>query len=305
MNHLPLSVDRCRAAPRASGLGVRVSCCLAAVALLAAACSGSAANSSSEVAPRGSVAQQGVTPAPTTVPTSPSAAVAPATGPLDVVGIGDSFIGWSTVVEQFAELLAEERGAAVSVDKIAGQTTNRLDYLRTADSAKALLSEAEIVIVQPQPGPPAAPAFRLHFLGDCGGEDGRDCFRSALEDFEAYIGDLLDEVITMTPDETEILVTLAGVWGVAAFYPRLEESDPATYRLFVDHVLAIQDLSAEAATDRDIRTVDVSLAFHGPDPYQPAHEDYLLPDRAHPSAEGSRVVAELLLAASAAATSVG
>lgn len=279
---------------------------LLVLVLLATGC-GSTGDSVAESPDRATGATPPKTPEPdvaetaTTAPNidaSETATTAPnvdaATEPWEVVGIGDSFIGWSTVTEQYAQLLGEDAGADVSVGKIVSPTSNRLEYLRSTETASDLLSTADVVIVQPQPGPPSGPAWRLYSSGDCGGVDNEDCFRSARADFEIYIGDLFDEVITMTPDHTIIVATLVGAWGVAAFNPGLEESDPETYRLFVDHVVALQELSAQAATERGIPAVDVTLAFHGPDPYQPAAEEYLLPDRTHLTDEGSRVVAELL-----------
>lgn len=218
----------------------------------------------------------------------------PGEEPWDLVGIGDSFIGWSTVAEQYAELLGEHLGVEINVAKIVNPTMNRLEYLRTHDAAQDLLADAEIVVVQPQPGPPSLAAWGPYFAGECGGADDQECFRTALADFDLYIGELFDELIAATRDDTVIMATLVGAWGVAAFNPGIAEDDPDAYRILVNHVINLQQLAAAAAADRGIATVDVSLAFHGPDYHQPAAEAYLLPDRTHPSDEGSRVVAELL-----------
>ncbi len=265
---------------------------IAVAGLLAGACSatGTTATSTAEEADPAELAE----PVATAQPVTPTFDVDPAGGPWDLVGIGDSFIGWSTIAEQYAELLGEDLGIEINVAKIVNPTTNRLEYLRTNDAAQDLLAEAEIIIVQPQPGQPSLAAWRPYFAGECGGADDQECFRTALADFDLYIGELFDEIIATTRDDAVIIATLVGAWGVAAFNPGIEKDDPEAYRILVDHVINLQQLSAAAAADRGIATVDVSLAFHGPDYYQPAAEAYLLPDRTHPSDEGSRVVAELL-----------
>jgi hypothetical protein len=275
---------------------------IAVAGLLAAACSTTdttATPTADEPNPQSATAEVAaaaelVEPVATAQPVPPTFDVDPGGSPWDLVGIGDSFIGWSTVAEQYAELLGEDLGIEIRVAKIVNPTSNRLEYLRTHDAARHLLTEAEIVVVQPQPGPPSLAAWGPYFAGECGGADNQECFRTALADFDLYIGELFDEVIAITSDDTVIMAPLVGAWGVAAFNPGIEEDDPEAYRILVDHVINLQQLAAAAAADRGIATVDVTRAFHGPDYYQPAAEAYLLPDRTHPSDEGSRVVAELL-----------
>ena len=41
-----------------------------------------------------------------------------------LVAIGDSFIGWTTNAEQYAELLEDDLGVEISVDKIVNSTSN-------------------------------------------------------------------------------------------------------------------------------------------------------------------------------------
>ena len=128
------------------------------VILLAAACSSGTVDSASTATPGSAADQDEVTSTPAAVATSADITPKTPAEPLQLVGIGDSFIGWSTVAEQYADLLAQDFGVVVTVDKITNPTSNRLDYLRTTNSAQALLADAEIVILQPQPGPPSAPA---------------------------------------------------------------------------------------------------------------------------------------------------
>jgi hypothetical protein len=204
------------------------------------------------------------------------------------------FLGWTTVAEQYAGLLEDDLGVEITVEKIVNNTSNRLEHLRTDAASQDLLAEAEIVVVEPQPGVPASAAWTPYLAGDCGGDDGLACFHTAQADFELYVGGLFDELITLTPDKTTIVASLVGTWGVEAFNPTLVEDDPETHRLFVEHIVALQGISAAAAAERGIGSVDVSVAFSGPDYDEPVPDWYLEIDDTHLTDEGSRVVAELL-----------
>ena len=170
----------------------------------------------------------------------------------DLVAIGDSFLGWTTVAEQYVGLLEDDLGVEIAVERIVNSTSNRLEYLRTDAASQDLLDDAEIV-VEPQPGVPAAAAWNPYLAGNCGGDDGLACFHTAQADFELYVGEL-----------------------------------------FVEHIVALQGISAAAAAERGIGSVDVSLAFSGPDYTEAVPDGYLEIDETHLTDEGSRVVAELL-----------
>jgi hypothetical protein len=101
-------------------------------------------------------------------------------------------------------------------------------------------------------------------------------------------------MIGLTPDKTTIVAILVGTWAIDAFYPTLLDHDPETNRLFVEHVVALQRIPAAAAAERGIGSVDVSLAFSGPDYDKVLPDGYLELDETHLTDEGSRVVAELL-----------
>ncbi|MGI9623709.1 MAG: hypothetical protein ACR2PK_12800 [Acidimicrobiales bacterium] len=289
---------------------------IAVAALLAAACSGTDDMNTPDASEPAQVANVAEAPSPASdsieaaaPPTTVTFAANVSDAPWDLVGIGDSFIGWSTVTEQYAALLSNDLGIEINVAKIVQPTSNRLEYIRTHDAAQGLLAGAEIVVVEPQPGPSTEPGMGLYLAGECGGPDNQECFRIAQADFGLYVGELFDELIARTPAETTIVATLVGTWGSAGFNPGIEETDPDAHRAFVDHLVALQDLGAAAAAERGIATVDVSLALTGPDYYQPVPNAYLTPDRLHLTQEGSEVVAELLRSLSASApaarTSVG
>lgn len=273
---------------------------IAVVSTLAAACTGADVTTSTadDSARESAVDGSGTTEPELAAVGVPDVTVAfepaPEDGRWNLVGIGDSFIGWSTVTERYAEVLGEQFGIEIAVEKIVHPTSNRLEYIRTDDRSAAVLAAAEIVVVEPQPGPPSAAAWDRYLAGVCGGTDNQECLRTARADFALYVGDLFDELIALTPDDATIIAVLVGTWGVEAFNPGLEDDDPHGYRIFVEHIVTLQDISAEAGALRGIASVDVSAAFNGPHYDRPVPEGYLQPDRAHLTEEGSLVVARLI-----------
>lgn len=211
-----------------------------------------------------------------------------------LVAIGDSFIGWTTIAEQYAELLEDDLGVEISVDKIVNSTSNRLEHMRTDVASRELLADAQIVVVEPQPGPPASAAWVPYLAGECGGADDRECFRAAQADFALYVGDLFDELVALAPEDATIVAPIVGTWGVDAYNPDLRDDSPATHRLFVEHMATLQKIAAAAAVGRGIGWVDVSRAFSGPVYERVVDERYFEADRTHLTDEGSRIVAELL-----------
>jgi lysophospholipase L1-like esterase len=60
--------------------------------------------------------------------------------------------------------------------------------------------------------------------------------------------------------------------------------------------VAVMDEAKASADERDIPTIDVSVAFSGPDCTQPPPERYLTEDGWHIADAGSQVIADLLRA---------
>ncbi len=220
-----------------------------------------------------------------------------ATGPpIDLVVVGDSFVGWSEWPEMYAALAAESLNASVVVDQsLAGPgTPRRMDQLLESDSARDVIASAEILVVQPQPGWAAGPAFNSYFGGECGGEANTDCLVAIVDDFRAYTNEYFDLLLDLVEPGTIIRVANTATWAPEGFYPTLRKEDPDTLFRFIDTVAAMMLESEQAAKERNILVIDVSAAFNGPDYHAPAPADFLAADRLHLAEKGSEVVAELL-----------
>ena len=230
----------------------------------------------------------------TTAPTEPTSTALGSS--LDLVVVGDSFVGWSEWPEMYAALVSDTLGVSVVLDEsLAGPgTPRRLDQILGSESAQDVIVSAEILIVQPQPGWAAGPGFNAYFAGECGGEDNTDCLVSLADEYSAYANEYFDLLLDLVAPGTIMRVASTASWGPDGFYPNLREDDPEVLFLFIDTVVAMMKKSEHAAAARGIPTIDVSAAFNGPDYKEPAPDDYLVADRLHLDRKGSEIVAELL-----------
>lgn len=238
-------------------------------------------------------------PPTTTTPSTNPEAEEPTTttGPtIDLVVVGDSFVGWSEWPEMYAAFASDALGASVVLNQsLAGPgTPRRLDQLLESEPARDVIVSAEILVVQPQPGWAAGPAFNSYFDGECGGESNTDCLVAVADDFGAYVDEYYDVLLDLAEPGTIIRVTNTATWAPEGFYPTLREDDPDTLARFVDAVAAMMRESKQAAEARNIPVIDVSAAFNGPDYHAPAPDDFLVADRIHLAQKGSAIVAELL-----------
>jgi hypothetical protein len=214
----------------------------------------------------------------------------------ELTALGDSFAwltGWPT---QYADMASVEFGVEVSVNGdvcLGGCTPDSLTRIRGSADLQSLITNAEIIILQPQLGRVVVPQWTSYFAGDCGGEDGLECFRQAEAEFHIYVEEFFDEVIALSQPGAVIRTTAAGSWAIDAFHPGLRDIDPETFEVLLENILILGDQVAEAAANRCILTVDVSALFSGPDYRQPIKPEYSN-DGSHPSEEGSRVIAESL-----------
>lgn len=233
--------------------------------------------------------------ATTTAPVATTSEAEPDTESWELVVFGDSFAsatGWPT---QFADLIATEFGVEVLVDgDVCFGGCTALTRIRASERLQGLVAAAEVIVVQPQPGRVVAPLWRTYLDGDCGGSDGRECFRRAEDDFRIYVEELFDEVIELGHEAATIRATRAtGTWAIDSFHRGLRDADPETFDLFLENMLALSNHVAEAAAERCILAVDVNAIMSGPDYRQPVDPDYSR-DGLHPSTEASRVIAESL-----------
>ena len=270
-----------------------------ALALVAAACGGGAAGVGDDQTPASTTGP------PTTISTSVALSASTTTtttttttslppGPALLLAFGDSFAsrhGWPT---QYAALAGAELGTEVQVGgAVCSLACTDLIRVLERPESRSLLAEADIVVVQPRPGRVFSVPFNSYLDGTCGGEDGQECIRATLEDFRLYVHDLLDAATATTGDHAVIRTAPAGIWAIDHFYPDLREGDPDTFVVFVAAMAEYIRLVEVESDGRCILMVDPSALFNGED-YLRRADPVLLRDGAHPSDEGSRVIAEHL-----------
>lgn len=275
-----------------------------ALALVAAACGGGAAGVGDDQTPAAmtgpptSISTTVALPASTTTMTSTSTTTTTTTTlppePALLLAFGDSFAargGWPT---QYAALAGEALGREVQVGG-AVCSLGCFDMIRVLERAdtRALVSDADIIVVQPRPGRVFAKPFDAYLDGTCGGEDGQDCIRTTLEDFRLYVHDLLDAATATAREDAVIRTAPAGTWAIDHFYPGVREGDPETFAIFVSAMAEYIRLVDVESEGRCILMADPSALFNG-EGYMQRADPALLRDGAHPSDEGSRVIAEAL-----------
>lgn len=272
---------------------------LAAVVVLVLGACGSgdlASSTSSASAPTTSTTLEQIeTEASPTDPSTSQTATSETPESWDLVVFGDSFAALTGWPAQYADLVAAEFGVEVSVDGDAcWGGCAALDRIRASEELRGLIGEAEVVVVQAQPGGFVSAAWRSYSLGDCGGEDGFACFRKAEDDFRIHVEELLDEVTGASqPGAIVRAMRATGTWVIDYYNPGLSDTDPDRFDAFLENTLILSTHVAEAAADRCILALDVNAIMSGTDYRQPLNPDYSN-DGSHPSKEGSRVIAEAL-----------
>ena len=229
----------------------------------------------------------------TTAPTSSTTTTTTASPePLLLLAFGDSFAARGGWPAQYAALAGETLGREAQVGGAVCSLgcTDMIRVLERADT-RALVADADIIVVQPRPGRVFATPFDSYLEGSCGGEDGQDCIRATLEDFRLYVHDLLDAATATAGEDAVIRTAPAGIWAIDHFWPGLREDDPDTFVVFVEAMAEYIRLVEVESDGRCILMIDPSALLNGDDYLQRA-DPALLRDGAHPSDEGSRVIAE-------------
>lgn len=214
--------------------------------------------------------------------------------PLKLVVLGDSFAGWSTWPEMYADLMSVALGVDVVADKtVTGTGVPRLDFLEQNDWARETVGAADVVVVQPQAGFAARPMFEELLMGGC--ESGHeDCFAPHLAAYRSYVEDYFDLLLELIGETAMVRIVSAASWAPDGFYTSQIEDDPDLRPILIGGVIAMMDEVRAAATARGLVFVDVNAAFNGPDYLDVAPDEYLKSDRLHLSEAGSLVVADLL-----------
>ena len=263
---------------------------LIGLGVVAAACS------SVDASPNTTGQSQPATVTVTSLQSAPETTTTIAVPSWELTALGDSFAlltGWPA---QYADMASAEFGVEVSVNGdvcLGGCAPDSLTRIRDSADLQGLITNAEIIVLQPQLGRVVVPQWTSYFDGECGGEDGLECFRQAEAEFRIYVEEFFDEVIALSQPGAVIRTTVAGSWAIDAFHPGLRDTDPETFDALLENILILGDQVAEAAASRCIFMVDVNALFSGPDYRQPIKPEYSN-DGSHPSQEGSRVIAESL-----------
>lgn len=228
----------------------------------------------------------------------------------EILTLGDAFAdadGWPTLLAAQASI---DLGINVSASSRTcmgdcGSTEGPLNRIRASSAVREDIRNAEMIVVQPQPGWVVTPALQAYFGGECGGQDNGDCLRQAVADYRAYTGELLDELYALSGDDTIIRVVPSDAHVVRHWNPavglgaidetfELEASDPAAFGVVIDWFKEMMEASLEAAADRCIATWDANAYFSGPDYRQlPSTRDFV---RFRLTAAGARIVADQVLA---------
>jgi hypothetical protein len=221
--------------------------------------------------------------------------------PLVYVVMGDS--GAFTPPEpdglmwQYAERLERHFGVEVEIRNHAEgsiHSATMLDRLQNDDELRADLADADVVTTDIPIAVWIEPLMTVGGVGgrdpaDCGGDDGQQCLRDALEQYKEDTDAIIDELIGITQDDA--LIRLYDVYMINTGYKletgTLDISNP-NWKAGMDHV-------EESAARYGIPVAQVYDAFMGPDGTDDPYVKGLLDDdQLHPNADGAALMADLL-----------
>jgi len=279
--------------------------------LLLAACSDSADDSAdttlapttttTTAAPDSTTTPTTTTTAPTTTqpvtpePTSPG-------DPLVYVAMGDSgaFTPPSPdgLIYRYADMLADHFDSEVDLrNRAVGSlhSTVMLEQLRTSESLRSDLGAADVVTSNIPINVWVESLKTLNGYegrdpADCGGDDGQQCLRDALEQYKADTDAIIDEIVAIC-DPDEVLIRFYDVYMINT----VVMLDKGTLDVINPYWKAGMDYFEESAARYGLPVAQVYDAFMGPegtdDPYL---KGLLDDDQMHPNAEGAAVMADLL-----------
>ena len=241
------------------------------------------------------------TAAPTTTqsitpePTSPG-------DPLVYVAMGDSgaFTPPSPdgLIYRYADMLADHFDSEVDLrNRAVGSlhSTVMLEQLRTSESLRTDLGAADVVTSNIPINVWVESLKTLNGYegrdpADCGGDDGQQCLRDALEQYKADTDAIIDEIVAIC-DPDEVLIRFYDVYMINT----VVMLDKGTLDIINPYWKAGMDYFEESAARYRLPVAQVYDAFMGPegtdDPYL---KGLLDDDQMHPNAEGAAVMADLL-----------
>lgn len=236
----------------------------------------------------------------TLLPSTPTSPAATATDAADVtqeawdyVTLGDSFTEAAAWPEIYASYIEEDLLIEVTLHQEArsGEASSALRRIRTDDSLRRLIMEAEVITVNIVVGSLEIPLIQFRGGIRCGGSDGQDCLRSEFASVEADWSALMEELVALRgPEEAHIVTFRVGSWLPQVICDWGSEC----WEVLLGYFLELNDSIERVAIELGVHVVDVNQYFTGADYRQPANSAYLESDEVHVSEDGSVIIADLL-----------
>lgn len=211
------------------------------------------------------------------------------------VALGDSLavgVGANRgYVDRYADYIQADTGAQVEVTNLgqSGQTSSQLLYaLRNGSSLRQALSAADVVTLNIGFND-LAHAGEAYENGTCGGADGQDCLRAAVQTFEENWDAIIVELLSLRSTSNTIIRTAGLGYTPYVFSDQVLNTSPSNSeldvfrRVFKPYVDEANYHIATTAANNDIPYVEVYL-----------DEREISQDRVHPNDQGYEVITDQL-----------
>ena len=202
------------------------------------------------------------------------------------------------VIYRYAEMLLDEFGVEVDLrNRAVGSlhSTTMLEQLRTNERLRNDLAEADAVTTDIPinvwvESLKTVTGSEGRNPADCGGDDGHQCLRDALEQYKTDTDAIIDEIVAIC-DPDEVLIRIYDVYMINT----IVMLETGTLDAINPYWKAGNDYVEESAARYGIPVAQVYDAFMGPDGTDDPYVKGLLDDdQLHPNAEGAALMADLL-----------
>lgn len=237
----------------------------------------------------------------TEVPSDGTVTTEPALEPLVYVAMGDSLGNTPDepegVMWQYAQRLEGQLGRRIDLrNRVVGSIPSSvmLERLRTDEGLRADLAEADVVTTDIPINVWIEPLKTVSGWqgvdpANCGGEDGEQCLRDALDQYKADTDAIIDEIVAICDDD--VLIRLYDNFMINTGF----KLETGTLDISNPYWKAGMDYVEESAARYGIPVAQVYDEFMGSggtdDPYL---KGLLLDDQLHPNADGAALIADLL-----------
>lgn len=201
------------------------------------------------------------------------------------------------LIYRYADMLADHFDAEVDLrNRAVGglHSTTMVEQLRTDEQLRADLADADVVTtnipinvwVEPMK---TAGGWQGRDPTECGGDDGQQCLRDALEIYKADTDAIIDELVTICDDDA--LIRLYDTYMISTGY----KLETGTLGISNPYWKAGMDYVEESAARYGIPVAQVYDAFMGPDGTDDPYIKGLIDDdQLHPNANGAALMADVL-----------